>query len=310
MRSSWFFTAAITAFAAACAPSADNSGQEAAPEIEAAEAMGDPSPAASDESALAGADVASALEAVLAHERRDEDRARDMWRNPSETLAFFEVEPSHSVVEALPGGGWYGRIIAPYVAEEGAYMAVNYPMEVYDQIFGDRLTDERRATLAAWEEAFPVQAAEWGGEASAAFRFGGVPAELEGQADRVLYIRALHNMARFDRLGETAEDAFTLLRPGGVVGVVQHRAPADEADDRATGSRGYLREADVVAAFEAAGFVLEDSSEINANPNDPADHEIGVWVLPPTLGLGDQDRDRYAGIGETDRMTLKFIKPA
>ncbi|MEO1040412.1 MAG: methyltransferase [Pseudomonadota bacterium] len=251
------------------------------------------------------------LAAVLAHPRRADDMARDEFRNPGETLAFFGLEPDMTVVEALPGGGWYGRIIAPYVADEGSYHAINYPMDVFEAIFGDRLTEERAAQLAAWEETFPAQAAEWGGEADGAFRFGATPEAAAGQVDMVLYIRALHNMARTGRLDVTASDAFTLLKPGGVVGVVQHRAPAGEADDRATGSRGYLREADVVAVFEAAGFTLEDSSDINANPNDSADYEVGVWMLPPTNGGDTEEEDvpPLQSVGESDRMTLKFRKP-
>lgn len=296
----------VAALVAACSPATDTTpAADEAPAPDMAAHDSAPSTEAMEE-ALAPV----LLEDVLAHPRREDDRARDPYRHPAETLAFFEVEPTHAVVEALPGGGWYGRILAPYVAEAGQYMAINYPMDVYEQLFGDRLQDETfRARLEGWETSFPDQVTEWGGEAAGAFRFGGVPAEFEGAADRVLYIRALHNLARFDRLDGAAADAFALLRPGGVVGVVQHRAPADETDARADGSRGYLREADVIAAFEAAGFVLEASSDINANPADPANHEIGVWTLPPTLALGEENRDAYIAIGETDRMTLKFRKP-
>ncbi len=254
---------------------------------------------------------AAALEAVLSDERRENDRARDQFRNPAATLEFFEVAPTHTVVEALPGGGWYSRVIAPYLADGGQYMGVNYSMDVFGQLFGDRLTDERRAQLEAWEESFPAQVEGWGGQSAGAFRFGGVPSEFEGQADRVLYIRALHNMARTGNLDVTATDAFALLKPGGMVGVVQHRAPADETDERADGNRAYLREADVIAAFEAVGFELAGSSDINANPSDTADYEIGVWALPPT-NAGDTDEEDVAPLqstGESDRMTLKFLKP-
>ncbi len=245
------------------------------------------------------------LDAVLAAERRAEDRARDAFRNPEETLEFFGVQPDMTVVEALPGGGWYSRVILPYLNEEGEYFAMTYPMDVLAEIFGESFEGERREQAAAWEQTFPVRAAEWGGEVDRAFRFGAVPAEAEGAADMVLYIRALHNMARTGRLDVAAADAFTLLAPGGVAGVVQHRAPADETDERADGSRGYLREADVIAAFEAAGFTLEESVEINANPADAADYDRGVWMLAPTLGGGEE----MAEIGESDRMTLRFRKP-
>jgi predicted methyltransferase len=249
------------------------------------------------------------LQEIIDDPARTEDAARDQFRNPRQTLEFFGIEPGDTVVEALPGGGWYTRILLPYLGEEGRYHAVNYPMPVFEQIFADRLTDERRAELADWENTFPGQAAAWGGDVDGAFRFGAVPAELEGGADAVLYIRALHNLARFNMLDMAAQDAFALLEPGGVAGVVQHRAPAGEPDERADGSRGYLREADVIAAFEPAGFELEDSSDINANPRDTADWEQGVWALPPTLGGPDDERERMREIGESDRMTLKFRKP-
>jgi predicted methyltransferase len=140
------------------------------------------------------------LQEIIDDPARTEDAARDQFRNPRQTLEFFGIEPGDTVVEALPGGGWYTRILLPYLGEEGRYHAVNYPMPVFEQIFADRLTDERRAELADWENTFPGQAAAWGGDVDGAFRFGAVPAELEGGADAVLYIRALHNLARFNML--------------------------------------------------------------------------------------------------------------
>lgn len=249
------------------------------------------------------------LDQVLADPRREADSARDEYRNPRETLEFFGVERDDTVVEALPGGGWYGRILAPWLAAEGQYYGLNYPMSVFGQLFPN-MTDEQRTRLEGWEAGFPAAAGEWGGPAQGGYTFGSIPDSAAGSADVVLYIRALHNMARFGMLDTAVNDAWTLLAPGGTVGVVQHRAPANETDARADGSRGYLREADVIAAFEARGFVLEASSEINANPNDPADHEVGVWALPPTLRT-DTDEQRAANtlIGETDRMTLRFRKP-
>lgn len=317
MKALWITTAATAVLIAACA--------EPAPEAEDDAAMASETEM-TDEAAESGEDMAGgdgamaedaaedegadALAAVLADPRREGDMARDVFRNPGETLAFFEVEPGHTVVEALPGGGWYTRILAPYVSQDGQYMAVNYPMDVFEQLFGE-MNDETRARLEGWETSFAAQVEDFGGEASGLFRFGAVPAEAEGQVDRVLYIRALHNMARTGRLDVAAQDAFTLLKPGGILGVVQHRAPADEADDRATGSRGYLREADVIAAMEAAGFELVESSEINANPNDAADYDNGVWMLPPTNGgdTEEQDVPPLQSVGESDRMTLKFRKP-
>lgn len=248
------------------------------------------------------------LDEVLADPRRENDRVRDQYRNPRETLEFFGVERDDTVVEALPGGGWYGRILAPWLAAEGEYYGLNYPMSVFEQLFPN-MTDEQRTRLEGWEAGFPAAASEWGGPAQGGYTFGSIPESAAGSADVVLYIRALHNMARFGMLDTAVNDAWTLLAPGGVVGVVQHRAPADETDARADGSRAYLREADVIAAFEARGFVLDASSDINANPNDPADHEMGVWALPPSLGGPEEEHEAMRAIGESDRMTLRFRKP-
>jgi predicted methyltransferase len=324
MKALWITTAATAVLMAACtepAPEADEGGAapaetemaDGAEDAAAGEAM-DAGEDAMAEDAMVEDEAAEAdsdpLAAVLADPRREADMARDSFRNPAATLEFFEVEPGHTVVEALPGGGWYTRILAPYLAGEGQYMAINYSMAVYEDLFAE-MNDETRARLEGWEDTFGARVEEFGGEASGLFRFGEVPMEARGQADRVLYIRALHNMARTGRLDVAAQDAFTLLKPGGILGVVQHRAPADEADERADGNRGYLREADVVAAMEAAGFELVEAAEINANPNDTADHEIGVWALPPT-NAGDseeQDVPPLQSVGESDRMTLKFRKP-
>jgi predicted methyltransferase len=318
MKSLFITTTALSALMlAACGQPSDDAAPADAPDapeaaaeapVEApAEAPAEPAPAAEAEAEAPEMDL---LDTVLADARRDGDRARDQFRNPAETLRFFEVEPNHTVVDALPGGGWYSRILVPYTEAEGRYMGINYSMEVFDQLFGDRLTDERRATLAAWEEGFMARD-DFGGGVDGAFRFGGVPAEFEGQADRVLYIRALHNMARTGNLEVAVADAFALLKPGGIAGVVQHRAPADETDERADGNRAYLRQADVIAAFEAGGFELVETSEINANPNDTADYDIGVWALPPS-NAGDsegEDVPPLQSVGESDRMTLKFRKP-
>ncbi|MGP1276233.1 MAG: class I SAM-dependent methyltransferase [Caulobacterales bacterium] len=313
---------ASLALLAACngeAPESMDDAAETAGEAinEAAETAGDMAEAAVEEvSDLAGAveDEVEAsmespsLEQVLADPRREADRARDAYRNPGETLEFFGVEADDTVVEALPGGGWYGRILAPWLAAEGQYYGLNYPMSVFEQLFTN-MTDEQRTRLEGWEASFPGVAEQWGGPAQGGYTFGSIPESAAGSADVVLYIRALHNMARFGMLDTVVNDAWTLLAPGGVVGVVQHRAPADETDERANGSRGYLREADVIAAFEARGFVLEASSDINANPNDPADHEMGVWALPPSFGGGEETREAMQAIGESDRMTLRFRKP-
>ena len=317
MKALWITSAAAAVLIAACGqPDSDTTEDEAAAPAETnaadtsaaageamAEAEPDPAPQSADE-------VADPLETVLAHPRREADADRDAFRNPAATLEYFEVEPDHTVVEALPGGGWYTRILAPYLAADGRYMAINYPMAVYEDLFSE-MNEETRARLEGWEESFPEQVEGYGGEVAGAFRYGEVPMEARAQADRVLYVRALHNMARTGRLDMAASDAFTLLKPGGILGVVQHRAPADETDERADGSRAYLREADVIAAMEAAGFELAGSSDINANPDDSADYDMGVWALPPTNAGDSEDEDvpPLQSVGESDRMTLKFRKP-
>lgn len=311
MKPIWITTAALAAILAACSqPEAET---EAPAEAGApAEAEASPAQAPAEQAPADAAPEADRLAAVLADPRRDNDRARDQFRNPAATVEFFEIEPNHAVVEALPGGGWYTRVLAPYVAGEGQYMAINYPMAMVEELWGDQLTDAARERMAERQAAFPGQVESFGGSLSASFFFGEVPAEVQGQADRVLYIRALHNLARAGRLEQAAQDAFNLLKAGGVAGIVQHRAQADASDEYADGSNGYLREADVVAAFEAAGFELVESSAINANPNDTADHQQGVWGLPPTNGGDSEGEDvpPLQSVGESDRMTLKFRKPA
>ncbi len=256
------------------------------------------------------------LEAVLAHPRRDEDRARDGARHPQEVMAFFGIAPSDTVVEVLPGGGWYTRVLAPYLAEEGRYAALNYSMAMMEQLFGDRLSDERRADMAAFPQTWPAKVAEFSAEEGeepvdvlGAYFFGGVPEEAEGAADAVLFIRALHNLERAGLMDDAIADAAAILKPGGVVGVVQHSARDTAPDAYVDGSNGYLRQTRVVEAFEAGGFTLVAESDVNANPKDTTDYPNGVWTLPPVLGTGENEED-YRAIGESNRMTLLFRKDA
>ncbi len=252
------------------------------------------------------------LENIVAA-RSDKDKARDQWRHPAETLAFFGVEPDMTVVEALPGGGWYTRVILPFVADTGRYIGVNYQDEMWPLILPNP-TPELVARLSNWTDSFPETTTAFAAPTTpvAAYEFGAMPADLAGEADAVLMIRALHN---FNRAGgefgaEALADAYAVLKPGGVLGVVQHHAPAGAQGAAADGTLGYMSRANVVAMVEAAGFELEAESDLNANPADlPGPGEF-VWRLPPTYGLGDQDRDKYAAIGETNRMTLRFRKPA
>ena len=325
----WMTAAAAIALLTACSqePAADDAAMtDAAPADEAADtgAMDEPMDDAGDEisdmdadmdadsqmadSAL-NAEAQEKLDSVLSDARRDDDRARDEFRHPGETLAFFGIEPDMTVAEALPGGGWYTRVLLPYLTPEGRYIALNYQTGVWEGMYGDNWNDDAAAEIAGWTETAPAKLMENGpdGAEVEAYVIGATPASLDGQVDAVLFVRALHHLNRFDvaYMDEAVADSFEMLKPGGVVGVVQHRANATASDDYASGDNGYLREADVIAAFERGGFELDSQSGINANPADTADYEDGVWTLPPSGGGGEE----YADIGESDRMTLKFRKP-
>ena len=251
-------------------------------------------------------DHAMSLEDVLAADLRDEDRARDRYRNPAETLAFFRVEPTMTVAEWGPGGGWYTRVLAPYLMGQGRYVAINGDSD--GQSYRDR-TSEARAK--GWTEAFRTTYAEAMGvapDAIQAYEIDEVPDDLAGQLDRVLIFRSMHGLWNSGDADTVLRSLRPLLKDDGMVGVVQHRAPANATWSDVNPARGYMRQDDVVAIFELAGYELVDASEVNANPRDPANWEGGVWTLPPVLRYGDQDRARYEAIGESDRMTLLFRK--
>ncbi len=248
----------------------------------------------------------AALAAVLGHERRGKDVKRDAARNPAQTLSFFELSPDQTVIEYVPGSGWYTRILAPYLDENGQYIAVGFAPEGISSLganFQAQVREGGETFSAEQSEALGID------EAKLPFYFSdAIPDDLDETVDAVLIIRMMHNLMRWG----IAESEIAMLRetlkPGGVLGVVQHRAPPDADNELADGNAGYLKQADVIAFFEANGFELVGMSEINANPADTADHEAGVWTLPPTLALGDKDKDKYKQIGESDRMTLLFRK--
>jgi predicted methyltransferase len=243
--------------------------------------------------------------------RSAEDRARDAYRHPAETLAFFQVEPGMTVAEGLPGGGWYTRILASYLGSEGTLVGINYPDSLWAK-FG--YPEDWVAGRIASTAKFPEQVASFtdNGITAMGITFDTVPTALAGKVDRVLMIRAMHNLNRFEASDSARSDALAaiskMLAPEGLVGVVQHRAPEDASDESAAGQRGYLKQSTVVAAFEAAGFELVASSEINANPKDqPGETDI-VWRLPPSLRGDPSQREAMQAIGESDRMTLLFKK--
>lgn len=257
------------------------------------------------------------LAAVLAAQP-EAVQARYGARNPAETLAFFGIEPGMTVAEALPGGGWYSKILLAYLGEEGTLIGAHYPDDLYPRFgFGDEWAAARAEATANW----PNQAAEWGVEGGAAIAstyLTDMPDEASDQVDAVLFIRALHNLNRFTNdettyMGDTLSETYRVLKPGGIAGVVQHSGPEANSDEWADGSNGYLKESAVIAAFEAAGFELVESSDLNANPADVPGESDFVWRLPPSLNgteEGSEARAAVEAIGESNRMTLKFRKPA
>jgi predicted methyltransferase len=253
-------------------------------------------PAASQPTALTSAQRAALDAAVAAPTRTPANVARDRYRNPAATLAFFGVRPGDTVVEIFPGRGWYSEILVPYVARGGGTYIAAAPAKGLE---GFRTWQQSNAALygTAKTAIFPVRTA---GEV-------GVP---DGTADVVLTFRNVHNWAMGDKpYADLAfKQMFAMLKPGGTLGVVDHRLP-ESADATREKNSGYLKVSTVRRLAEAAGFRFVGASEINANPRDTADHPEGVWTLPPTLELGDKDRAKYLAIGESDRMTLKFMKP-
>ncbi|MDZ7589070.1 MAG: methyltransferase [Parasphingorhabdus sp.] len=245
------------------------------------------------------------LREILADPRRKDDMARDGWRHPAQTLMFFDVQPGMTVGEYAPGGGWYSRILGPYLADKGKYVGLFFnpgPLP-----FGE----EQKARIVAGAEKFPADVAGWTGlpaEKFATYTTDKVPAEIKGTMDRILIYRMMHNMMRWNVADSEIKAMRDMLKPDGMIGIVQHRAKADAPYSYAGGSKGYLREADVIKFMELNGFELAGKSEVNANPNDTADYPDGVWTLPPMFAKKDVDKAKYAEIGESDRMTLLFKK--
>ena len=250
--------------------------------------------------------TAAADPAIYASPIRSQDQARDVWRHPSQTLAFFQVKPGMTVVEYMPGGGWYTRILAPMLVKGGGrYIAVNPDPASLG------MAGERQAAFRASTAKLPEQTAGWtqlpAGD-FAAYTTDQLPADLDGTVDRVLIFREMHNLQRANAADSELQAMRRLLKPGGMLGIVQHRAKPTAPASYTDGSKGYLRQGDVVNFVTAMGFDLVGSSEVNANAKDPANWPDGVWTLPPTYALKDKDRARYDAVGESDRMTLLFRK--
>ena len=241
------------------------------------------------------------IDSVLAGSWRSaKDRARDVYRHPAATLQFFNIRPDQTVIEITPGGGWYSEILAPLLQGNGHYIAAVASAPK------DRESQREESALKRKFLSAPAQYAH------AAVREFDPRAPVLGapdSADRVLTFRNVHNWLASDTAPAMFSAFFAVLRPGGELGVVEHRAAAQASPAEAKDS-GYVSTAEITKLAVAAGFKLVASSEINANPRDTKDYAKGVWTLPPTYALGATDKAKYAAIGESDRMTLRFVKPA
>lgn len=260
-------------------------------------------PAAPTSVAEPMAGSADLMAKVLADPRRDQDRVRDKWRHPAETLAFFRIAPGMTVADYRPSGGWFTRILVPYLGEKGHYIGINPGIAASPE--------NQKARLAEFPRTFPARAAGWTGVPESripAFALDAVPAERNGTVDRVMIMREVHNMWPDHVLYNDLTAIRALLKDDGLLGIEEHRARGDAPADYTLGTNGYMREADVIALVEAHGFRLVAKSEINANPRDSANWPDGVWTLPPVLTLKDKDRAKYEAVGESDRMTLLFAK--
>jgi predicted methyltransferase len=285
---------------AACQPATESQSDSAAEK------------AAASESAKKDTRLAAVLDA-----QPEDVRARYQYRHPKETLEFFGIEPGMIVVEGLPGRGWYTKVLLPYLGKDGHLIGATYAMDMWPNFaFANA---EFLKTQSTWTTDWPVSAEEWRDQDSAtvaAFNFGAMPESLAGTADAVFLVRVLHNLANFEDeggfLSEAMADVFATLKPGGMLGIVQHQARDDMSDEFADGSHGYLKKSFVIAVAEQAGFEFVAESAINENPKDQPGEEDVVWRLPPSFGTSQDNPELKAemeAIGESNRMTLKFRKP-
>jgi predicted methyltransferase len=245
------------------------------------------------------------LEKAAASPLRKDDRARDAARHPVETLVFFRVAPQMKVGEYAPGGEWYSRFLGLYLGQQGHLVGL-----FFNPTSG-AFAAERQPNIRKAAAAYPADVAKFTGiDASrfAAYTLDAVPEGEKGTFDVIIVPRMMHNLFNWNIADSEIKAMRGLLKPGGLVGIEQHRAKADAPYSYTDGSKGYLREADVIRFMEVNGFDLAGKSEISANPKDSANWPEGVWTLPPTLALKEQDKAKYQAIGESDRMTLLFRK--
>ena len=247
----------------------------------------------------------AALQAAIAGSWRDPaNTARDPYRHPGQTLAFFGIRPDMNVVEITPGGGWYSEILAPYLRDDGKYVAAIVDPAAFE---AGRQRDYYQRGKDGLAKKFADGAARFDKAAVVAYDPKAPSFGAPGSADMVVTFRNVHNWRSAGQAEGMFKGFYEVLKPGGVLGVVEHRAKGDvPADDKS----GYVGEAQVIAMAEAAGFKLVEKSEVNANPRDTKDHPNGVWTLPPSNNHDAVDDAKYKAIGESDRMTLRFVKPA
>ena len=249
-------------------------------------------------------DLGARIDAILAsNHRRPGNADRDTSRHPKETLQFFGITPTQTVIEVGPGAGWYTEILAPMLAKSGKLIVnsgdPNGPETEGRIVYARRTRDFLASNADLYGKVDVVIPSKPGN-----FELG-----ADASADTVLVIRGLHGVTRRGELADNLKEMLRVLKPGGTLGIVQHRG-TEGADPVKSAEGGYVPQAWLIKQVEAAGFKLVEASEINANANDQHEHPEGVWTLPPTLTLGDKDRAKYEAIGESDRMTLKFQKPA
>lgn len=234
--------------------------------------------------------------------RSSEHKKRDQYRHPKQTLAFFQVDPTMTVVEIWPGGkGWYTEILAPYLKDQGKLYTAHFAENSDIAYFANNFKLFKQKTDAAPDIYQNIIITTLAPPNSIAIA-------PDSSADRVLTFRNVHNWMKNGQADLVFKAMFNALKPGGILGIVEHRAKPDSQVDPNALS-GYVKESTVIKLAEKAGFKWLDKSEINANPKDTTNHPKGVWTLPPSLRLNDVDKDKYLAIGESDRMTLKFQKP-
>ncbi|MGI9290322.1 MAG: class I SAM-dependent methyltransferase, partial [Gammaproteobacteria bacterium] len=247
-------------------------------------------------------EAVSRLENILAGDHRSpENKNRDQYRHPVETLSFFSVTPDATVVEIWPGAGWYTEILAPYLRDEGRYIAAGFDPES-DIEFIRMAAGRYQAKLDGNPELYDKV------ETTVLMPPNQLDFAEPESVDIILTFRSIHNWMPRGSQDLMVDAMYRALKPGGILGVVEHRGdPAVPQDPKA--ANGYVNQVYAIEMVEKAGFVLNGSSEVNANPADTRDHPEGVWTLPPTLRMKDERRDHWISIGESDRFTLRFIKP-